>query len=177
MVRCFVGFFLPESIKERIVSVQEEIKKLPIVCKFVEKENLHICFSFLGNVEEESLEGIINSLDDVCRGVKPIRATLDGVKIIPNENFIRVLALDVVSSELEELSYKINKEVGGDTKPSHVTLCRVKKLENRGYAVQKLKEIQVEKTDFLVDSVYLIKSELKKGGPVYSVIKRFELVF
>jgi len=176
MVRCFVGFLLPEIIKEKVVSIQEEIKKLPIVCKFVERENLHICFSFLGNVKEEALEGIISSLGNVCKNVKAIRATLDGIKFVPNENFIRVLVLSVVSSELEELIYKINKEVGGDAKPPHVTLCRVKRVESKNYVVQKLKEFQVGKIEFLVDSVYVIKSELKKGGPVYSIIKEFKLL-
>jgi|UniRef100_A0A7C5YXQ3 2'-5' RNA ligase len=176
MVRCFVGFLLPEIVKEKVVSVQEEIKKLPIVCKFVERENLHICFSFLGNVKEEALEGINSSLSNICKNVRPIRATLDGVKFIPNENFIRVLVLSVVSSELEGLIYKINKEVGGDAKPPHVTLCRVKRVENKNYVVQKLKEVRVEKIDFLVDSVCLIRSELKKGGPTYSIIKEFKLL-
>lgn len=176
MVRCFVGFLLPEIVKEKVVGVQEEIKKLPIVCKFVEKENLHICFSFLGDVGEDSLERIETSLDSVCKGVEPIRAAVDKIKLIPNENFIRVLALGVVSTELEELVYKINKIVGGDAKPPHITLCRVKKIESKDYVVQKLKEIRVERTGFLVDSVCLIKSELRKDGPIYTVIKSFKLL-
>jgi len=175
MVRCFVGFILPESVKEKIVPIQEEIKRLPIVCKFVEKENLHICFSFLGELKESSLEEVEHSLEILTKDFKSIKVRVDGIKLIPNENFVRVLALDVVSDELELLMAKIKKEVGGDVKPPHITLCRVKNIRNKEYVIQKLKEIKVEEFKFLVDSICLIKSELKRSGPVYTIIKKFDL--
>lgn len=175
MVRCFVGFILPESVKEKIVPIQEEIKKLPIVCKFVEKENLHICFSFLGELKESSLEEVEHSLEILTKDFKSIKVRVDGIKLIPNENFVRVLALDVVSDELELLMAKIKKEVGGDVKPPHITLCRVKNIRNKEYVIQKLKEIKVEEFKFLVDSICLIKSELKRSGPVYTIMKKFNL--
>ena len=52
MVRCFIGVLIPEEIKESIELIKESLIKLPMQCKFVERENLHICFSFLGEVEE-----------------------------------------------------------------------------------------------------------------------------
>jgi len=175
MVRCFVGFILPESVKEKIVPIQEEIKRLPIVCKFVEKENLHICFSFLGELKESSLEEVEHSLEILTKDFKSIKVRVDGIKLIPNENFVRVLALDVVSDELELLMAKIKKEVGGDVKSPHITLCRVKNIRNKEYVIQKLKEIKVEEFKFLVDSICLIKSELKRSGPVYTIMKKFNL--
>lgn len=175
MVRCFVGFILPESVKEKIVPIQEEIKRLPIVCKFVEKENLHICFSFLGELKESSLEEVEHSLEILTKDFKSIKVRVDGIKLIPNENFVRVLALNVVSDELELLMAKIKKEVGGDVKPPHITLCRVKNIRNKEYVIQKLKEIKVEEFKFLVDSICLIKSELKRSGPVYTIMKKFNL--
>jgi 2'-5' RNA ligase len=162
-------------VKEKIVPIQEEIKKLPIVCKFVEKENLHICFSFLGELKESSLEEVEHSLEILTKDFKSIKVRVDGIKLIPNENFVRVLALDVVSDELELLMAKIKKEVGGDVKPPHITLCRVKNIRNKEYVIQKLKEIKVEEFKFLVDSICLIKSELKRSGPVYTIMKKFNL--
>jgi 2'-5' RNA ligase len=162
-------------VKEKIVPIQEEIKRLPIVCKFVEKENLHICFSFLGELKESSLEEVEHSLEILTKDFKSIKVRVDGIKLIPNENFVRVLALNVVSDELELLMAKIKKEVGGDVKPPHITLCRVKNIRNKEYVIQKLKEIKVEEFKFLVDSICLIKSELKRSGPVYTIMKKFNL--
>jgi 2'-5' RNA ligase len=162
-------------VKEKIVPIQEEIKRLPIVCKFVEKENLHICFSFLGELKESSLEEVEHSLEILTKDFKSIKVRVDGIKLIPNENFVRVLALDVVSDELELLMAKIKKEVGGDVKSPHITLCRVKNIRNKEYVIQKLKEIKVEEFKFLVDSICLIKSELKRSGPVYTIMKKFNL--
>jgi 2'-5' RNA ligase len=177
MVRCFIGFLLPDALKEKIVGVQEKVKNLPIVCKLVEKENLHINFSFLGEVSESKLETLKDRLKTVCSNVKTIKASVDGVKLVPSESFIRVIVLDVVSEDLQRLLEKIKDEVGGSIKPLHITLCRVKKLEgSKESIVRKAKEMKFEKVDFYINSVCLIKSELKRDGPVYTKLYESRLM-
>jgi 2'-5' RNA ligase len=175
MVRCFIGFLLPDFLKEKVTAVQDRLKELPIVCKPVEKENLHINFSFLGEVEDSKVEVIAKKLDSVCSGLKPIKAVVGGIKLVPNENFIRVIVIEVVSAELQAFAERLRKEIGGDLKPMHITLCRVKKIDNKQFIVNKIKEICVEKTEFYIDSVCLIKSELGKIGPKYTVLKENKL--
>ena len=58
MVRCFIGIIIPEDRKNYIERIKKELVSMPIKCKFVESDNLHICISFLGEVEEKRIETI-----------------------------------------------------------------------------------------------------------------------
>lgn len=172
MVRCFIGIIIPEELNKSIDSVKDEIGKLPIRCKFVERENLHVCLSFLGEIEEGNIKNISDKLESVCKNYHNFEVVIDGIKMIPSESYIRVLALDVIDRDgnLNKIAKDIQKSIGGDIKPPHVTLCRVKSIDDKGSTVQKVKSIKTEELPFSVSSVQIIKSELRKSGPTYTSI-------
>jgi len=172
MVRCFIGILIPEELKEYVESIKRELPDLPMNCKFVERENLHICLSFLGETDNSKIKSISENLDSVCTEFSSFDVVIDGMKMIPNENYIRVLALDVIdrASNIEKITGEVLKRIGGDSHPPHLTLCRVKNIRDKQSAVQKIKSIKTENIPLLVSSIQLIKSELKKTGPVYSSI-------
>jgi 2'-5' RNA ligase len=175
MVRCFVGFLLPEEIKNKIVELQEKMEKWPMKCKFVEKENLHLCFSFLGEIDNSKIKEISNKLDLIGKGLKKIEVNIEGLAAIPNQNYIRVIALKILENDLlNKVFEEIKKEIGGDSKPAHITLCRVKSVENKSEVRRKIEDEKIS-GKFLIEAIQLIKSELKKTGPVYSVIHQAEL--
>jgi len=173
MVRCFIGFVIPENVKDSIVKTQNEILKLPLVCKLVERENLHICFSFLGEVEEQEIEEIKDKINKLTKRYKGFDVKLEGIKAIPNQKFIRVIVLSVIDNEnlLERIRKDVQNEIGGDSKPPHLTLCRVKDITNKDYTSKRLTEMgKLYVTNFSLDSIQLIKSELSRKGPIYTVI-------
>jgi len=96
---------------------------------------------------------------------------LTKVKFIPNDKFIRVIAIDVVG--LDDLSKFIEKEVGGDVKPPHLTLFRVKNIKDKK-ALLELEKIEINEKIF-VDKICLMKSTLTPKGPIYEIIDSFEL--
>jgi len=170
MVRCFVGFLLPEYLRSYISDVQSKLKNIEMDCKFVEAENMHVCFSFLGDIDERSVKNVlklIDSIDSEC-----VEVGLGNIKLIPNENYFRVVVIDVVdkSGKLDFLLKNIVGKVGGDSKPLHITLCRVKNVSDKSKVVEKIKEIRIDGRKFVVDKIQLIKSELNSDGPVYSVL-------
>jgi len=171
MVRCFVGVFVPDGIKEKIVEIQNQIKKLPISLKLVEKENLHICLSFLGEVEEKKLIEIQEKLDMICKRYKKFDVEISGIKFIPTENYVRVLALGIKDSILESIRKNVVNEIGGDSKPLHLTLCRVKNIENKKETIEKIKAIDSYVGKFTIEKICLIKSVLQRTGPIYTSIK------
>jgi len=175
MVRCFIGIMAPENLKNKIVSIQDSLKKLPIECKMVEAENLHICLSFLGEVEESKIEGMSKKLDSICERYEASAVEISGIKFIPNENYFRVLALDCHNSLLKTLGMNIEQEIGGDAKPPHLTLCRVKNIREKGRIVAEIKKIDSYVGDFTVSSVQIIKSQLQKSGPTYTVLRESKL--
>jgi len=168
MVRCFVGLFIPTEIKEKIIKIQNQIQKLPITLKLVEAENLHICLSFLGEVKEEKIKNICEKLDSICKRYNKFEVEISGIKLIPSENYVRVLALDVKSNMLESIRKDVEKEIGGDSKPLHLTLCRIKKIEDKKETIEKIKKIESEVGKFEVEKISLIKSTLQKSGPIYT---------
>jgi 2'-5' RNA ligase len=172
MVRCFIGFVLPQNIKKHVDEIQKEIVSWPIMCKFVEVENLHVCMSFLGEVDEKEIDCIGKKLDEICKIYPKFEAVVNGVKAIPNESYIRVLALDVSDSKgiMESIRKEVVEKIGGDSHPPHLTLCRVKNVSDKKSVVQKLEEMKSVGEIFHVAGMQLIKSELSRSGPVYSVI-------
>ena len=175
MVRCFIGFLLPEEVKAKVFELQEKMKMWPMKCKFVEKENLHLCFSFLGEIDDSRIKEISDKLDFISKKFKKIEVEVDGIVAIPSQNYIRVIALKILENELlKKIFEEIVREIGGDSKPAHITLCRVKWVENKNELRRRIEE---EKSygKFVIGAIQLIKSELRKSGPVYSVIHQAEL--
>jgi len=178
MVRCFIGILVPEEIKNKVKSIKKELENLPMKCKFVEDENLHVCFSFLGELDETKIKTISNNLDEISKKIGTFNVEINGIKMIPNEGYIRVLALDVSdkTGDLEKIGKEIQKEIGGSVKPPHLTLCRVKNIADKPNVVRKIKEMNKIIGTFTVDRLQLMKSELRKTGPVYTVIHESKFV-
>ena len=178
MVRCFAGVLIPMEPKEKIKRIIDDLKNLPMKCKFVEAENLHLCFSFLGEVEDNEIKKISERIDSVARNYSSIEVKIHGMKMIPSQNYIRVLALDVAdnSGTLIRMIKHIHEEIDGDSKPPHLTICRVKSIEDRQKVIKRIEEMQSKEiASFDISSIQLIKSELSRGGPAYTVVHESNL--
>lgn len=176
MVRLFIGVLVPEDVKTPITDFQDSLTKMPMEVKLVERENLHISLTFLGETPEEQVGLISKRLDEVCKNYRKFTVKIGGVLLIPNESYIRVIALDVKSNGdvLENLRKDVVKLIGGDSYPAHLTLARVRKVTDKNFVGQNLKNTGLEKY-FEVGSVYLIKSVATRRGPVYEVVHEGKL--
>ena len=176
-MRCFVGVWIGAPIRNEIVSIQRIIKTLPIIAKFVEKQNLHITLSFLGNRGEDELKDLIIALKGISRKYKKFHVKIRGIKLIPSQNFIRVLALGIENSEvLHKLSREISQKLHGDYKPPHITLCRVKAIMDKNAILEFYKQhMELEIGNLEISSFSLIQSVLTPKGPIYKTIETFEL--
>jgi len=172
-MRAFIGILAPEKVKAAATSIANELNEIGVIGKYVEAENLHVNLSFLDEISEEDAQEFAAKLDLIAKGYKKFSATLSAVKAIPNERFARVVAFAVEQENdlLNSLSKDIQKAIGGDVKPPHMTLCRVKELKDKRKFIELLEKYQSKSiVSFEVSSVQLIKSELGRNGPVYSVV-------
>lgn len=177
-IRCFIGVLIPESVRDGIVSLQKSIELLPCSCKMVERENLHICLSFLGDVSEDEVGLVLKNLEEICSNHNNFEVEAEKIKLIPNESYVRVIALDVSnkSSTLEKISSEIKEKIGGSVKPPHITLCRVKRVSEKKKFLDSIVNLRpATGLKFIVDSIDLIKSKLSPRGPTYIAIKKIEL--
>jgi 2'-5' RNA ligase len=174
--RLFIGIMVPEEVRTAVADIQSSVARLPMRVKLVEPENLHISLSFLGNVAEENIPNIASSLDKICQEHRPFTVRIGGMMLIPNERHLRVIALDVKSNGdlLEKLRWEVEKKVGGDSKPCHLTLSRVREMKDRRLAISRLKDLNIEKY-FEVQSVCLVRSMGTRSGRFYLVVHESRL--
>lgn len=177
-MRLFVGFLLPEEQKQFVIMLQSEISGLEVDCKNVERKNLHISMSFLGETSEEDAEKIKKDLAKVASKFKKMDIAVCGTKAIPSKNFVRVIALDVTeaSGSLEKLLEEIRQKIGGDVKPPHLTLCRVKSTKNKERLIEFVEKYETACfASIKISSIQLIESKLGRSGPEYFMISESAL--
>jgi len=178
MLRLFVCVWVPDKLKERIVKLQKEIMEIPIKGKLVEEKNFHLTITFLGNVKEDEVDSIKKKLDLVTKNIKKFKISLSGLKVIPNESYVRVLGINVKDSEkIINLIRIIGKEIGGKYhEMTKLTLCRVKNVEDKRMLKSFIeKNRNVEIGGFEIENISLVKSILTKSGPLYKIVHKSEL--
>jgi 2'-5' RNA ligase len=66
-LRCFISIELPEALKGEIASLTEDLRDAGADARWIKAENLHLTLKFLGNIPEETLPGIEESLKKAVR--------------------------------------------------------------------------------------------------------------
>ncbi len=173
-MRIFIAIELPEEIKSYLKQIQKNITGI----KGSFTKDFHLTLKFLGEVDKESLEKLKENLIKIK--FTPFKLKLSSLGFFPNESYIRVLWIGVepedsikkLQKEVERSLSKFNFKRDFNFKP-HLTLARVKYIENKSEFVEKLKELKIKSLDFEVTRFYLIKSTLTEQGPVYERLAEF----
>ena len=185
-MRTFIAIPCPEELKDKIIEFQKRIKNLGKI-KLVERENIHLTLKFLGDVDENKINDIIEILDTITGNEKNrnFKINLCGVGVFPDENYIKILWAGVfdgseeilnlqrqIDTQLESLKFKKDKRFH-----PHFTIARVNFLNSNNK--KELRQVLAENSntrfgEFEVKGFDVMKSELTSSGPVYSVIKKFE---
>jgi len=139
----------------------------------------HITLKFLGKVPLDKVEIIKEKLNQVK--FSPFSLTLDKIGVFPNENFIRVIWVSTKESKeiielqknietaLEEFKFKKDFKFH-----SHITLARVKTVDNKEQLMKNLKDLKIEDKTIEVKDFRLVKSTLTQKGPVYEDVALFQ---
>lgn len=175
MVRAFIGVVAPEDVKKAIANIQQQLRLLPIKAKFVELGNLHISLSFLGDIGDAEIERIKILLDKIASSYSKFEVILNGIALIPNERFVRVIAIDVKNQILESLRKDVVKSIGGESHPAHLTLGRIKSIDDKDRFRENISMIKYSDIHVEIDAICLIKSSLNGDGPLYTVLHKSHL--
>ncbi len=181
-MRAFIAIQCPGELKAKMLEVQEKIKVLGDL-KLVEPGNIHLTLRFLGEVGDGRIEGIIHTLEGIKRS-GGFEVCIKGLGAFPGPGSPRVIwaGAEKGDKELRELHEAVDCAllplgfVRDERFSSHYTLARVKHIRDKEGLREVLNGCR-ERTFgcFSVDSFYLMKSELRRTGPVYSVVKEFNL--
>ncbi len=140
--------------------------------------SFHLTLKFLGKVPETEVESIKSKLKNVK--FVPFSANLDDIGFFPNENYIRVVWVGVQPiKEISRLQQEIESELKDLFKKDekfhpHITLSRVKSIEDKQGFIETMKKIEVDnKKKIEVKKFKLIKSSLTPLGPIYEDLEAF----
>ena len=180
-MRTFIAIDLPLSIKTELEKIQEDFKKCNLSFKWVKPENTHLTLKFLGNTSDEQLDKIKKIITKVSQSFSVFEARFIEFGFFPNERRPRVFfistsgedLLKAIADLLEEELAKIGFKPEGRFK-SHITLARIKTLENVDCLKRKIKQVKISEK-FPVKEITLFKSTLTRGGPIYEKIFKSNL--
>jgi len=176
-MRAFIAIEMPEEIKEILLEAQEQINTEK--AKIRPAKAFHLTLKFLGEVEEKKIEEIKSALKEIK--FKKFNTSLTNIGVFPDENYIRVVwvGLDDSESKITNLQKEIDSEIEllgfkKDTRfHPHLTLARVKFVEDKERFIKNLKEIKIKKESFQITEFKLIKSVLTPEGPIYEDLASF----
>jgi len=182
--RVFIAINLPEDVRKALAKYQEKWPELP--AKWTDKDNLHITLEFLGALTDVEVGEVCKIVAEASKSHSPFGMNL--VKVLygpPKKNPPRMVWVDGEKSDelsdlkndLEEsLLEKISFRPDGNGFTPHITLARILEWEFRKFGIDERPEIN-EDIDLLfsVESIEVMESELKRGGPVYTILESHNL--
>ncbi|MDA2921843.1 RNA 2',3'-cyclic phosphodiesterase [Patescibacteria group bacterium AH-259-L07] len=178
--RAFIAINLPRNIKTELARWIDRAKKgLNGNIKWVNPENFHFTLHFLGYLDDNKLQAVKKILASSIKGEGVIGLEISTFGCFPNESRPRVLFVDsreLGGNRLQNLQKNIGKELETigikiDKRPwqMHITFARLR----RPAPLPLTKFKNFKKLQFSINSIDLMKSELYRSGPIYTVIKKF----
>jgi 2'-5' RNA ligase len=204
-MRCFIAIDIDAEIRSRIEKIQNDLKKRlnnSAGIKWVKPQLIHLTLKFLGEVEDENAELIIESLEQACKEIKKFELEFSKLGSFGRPPKVLWLGMEKQCGELEKLVQNIEVSVESlgfqrEERPfsPHLTIARIKD----GAADRNLPQIienfgSVNMPVINVDTVCFYKSQLplhlpnihkneKKEGagltsdsPIYTLLRKINLI-
>jgi len=185
-MRTFISIEIPENIKDNIEKSIGEMKLMLSPLKWVDKKNLHITLKFLGWMVDNKANDMISSVTDLAKGFGSIKINFAGLGVFPNTKHPRVIwvGIDEGGEKVKELAEKIEdrlsskgyrKEEEREFSP-HLTIGRIKeKIDVEPLNKFMGENVMTEFGGFTADHISVMKSTLRRSGPIYEEIKQVRL--
>lgn len=178
-MRYFVSIEFPEHIRSEILHSFEKLKNSGTCSgNFVEKENLHLTLSFLGELSDGELDKVKKILSKVDYQKFPLE--IDKIGFFPNIDYIKVMWVGIKSGGILPLKKQIEDSLrssGFSVKETdfvpHLTVARINSVKDKSRFTDIFSSIKIEKSMFIAEDFALMKSILKKTGPEYKILERY----
>ena len=185
-IRTFIAVKLPDPVIRMVAGWQQELKRHALRIKWTRPENIHLTLKFLGDIATEDVAPVCAAVDTSIRGLPPMTLCAKGVGVFPGIRQARVLWTGI-SGETDLLA-NVHQAIDVGLRPlgfaleqrrfkGHLTLGRFKGRADADILIDVMKTYAAMVSDeFRVTTVYVIKSDLKPSGPLYTDLSRIQLV-
>lgn len=170
------AFKLEAGLRDQLNDADSEL------VKWVERDNLHVTLKFLGQVADQKVDDVCSKIEEATATLEPFELEIAGVGAFPSKRRPSVIWIGTQggSEELKETSRLVEdslEQIGfrkeGKAFHGHITIGRMRKGVHGRQVGELLSQADLGTIgSFQVDSVSVMKSELRPSGPVYSVLKR-----
>jgi 2'-5' RNA ligase len=185
-LRTFIAVDVGKPIRERLVSLQERLAQTGAPVKWVEIDNLHVTLLFLGEVDEREVPAVCRAVADVCQHHRPFLLSVERASSFGNPRRPRTLWVGVNSgaAELRALHDALEPpllDLGCYRREErkftpHITIGRVKiDRPNDSLAATLTKLAAWQAGQVHVSEILVLSSELRRDGPIYTVLSRAKL--
>ena len=171
MVRTFVALELSKDIQDQLAFAQETIRGCKARLTFVDPKNIHITAKFLGEVDEKTLQKVMNALRSVTFSSFPVTAGTVTVNNPKRPHTVWCAIDDTGQGErlfnlIEDALVPLGFERDTRRFTPHATLARVKSPHPSLFsALDSLKDKSYGSCT--ICGITLKKSTLLPEGPVY----------
>jgi len=177
-------FAFQESGLKNLIFSKNQNFSAPSSIKWIEKENIHFTWKFIGDVEQEKFDLIANALQETVNSADDIALNFKKITIWPNNRFPRQLVIigDDVNGNATKLYKDINlKLVNYGIKKEkrsfnpHITLARFRLKNKPTEPINLPNWLEFDEVKIDLPQINLIKSDLTPKGSIYTVLKSYNL--
>jgi 2'-5' RNA ligase len=188
-IRSFIAIELPDGLKSELVQLEARLKSSEqFRVKWVDPNGIHLTLKFLGNIAADRVEGIVRVMEEAARGISPFQLKVKGLGVFPSLKRAQVawVGLSGGVDKLAQLQKSIESKLAPlgfalESRPftPHLTLARLRNqasLDERQRFGQLIADTTFEAACTIdADAINLIKSQLTRGGAIYTRIKSVSL--
>ncbi len=174
LLRLFIAFELPDSVRNELGRIGDELRDCGARVSWVKPRNMHLTLRFLGDTEPRLVD-VLKSGIQTIQGT-PTVVRLNKLGAFPNLKRPRVVWAGVqgdlepildLSQEVEMLVQRLGFEPDARKFKPHLTIGRIRDPRRAGDLTQAVADCPIEPIEFPLDKLILFQSTLTPKGPVY----------
>jgi 2'-5' RNA ligase len=182
-IRTFIAVDIGDALRQRTAQLQQRLARLAPAVKWVEENNMHLTLLFLGEVNQLDLVPICRVLKEQTQTFPSITIGIGGLGAFPTPRRPKILWAGVAegADDLKRIHQRLEQslaELGCYRREDrayspHLTLGRLTE-EDRAEAWGPIiaNHADWEGGSTQIDKILVMSSELRRSGPVYSIIAR-----
>lgn len=186
--RIFIAINLPKDIKKELEVRQNKIEEMfsgvesEGMIRWTKKDNLHITLIFLGYLTDQEILEICEAIRETAPNYKSFLVKLSHICYGPPKKMPpkMVWAMGERSKELTDLKDGLEKSLTASAENQistknfspHITMGRIKAWQWKRIEPEERPAIETDfSLSFPVESIEIMESELKRGGPQYNILE------
>lgn len=183
-IRTFICIEVPETIKQRIAILQQDLRRSDAQISWVKPSNIHLTLKFLGDVPASKVEGIQLAVERAASSLEEFEIEVGSAGCFPTPRNPRVLwvGLTDLPDSLKQLHASIEAELAREGFPReskrfspHLTIGRVRAPKGAARVAEDLIARGFEPEQFRAREVIVMRSDLNSKGSIYTPLATIHL--